>query len=136
MIPDPTERIYKRAYETRCVLKAELEGGITVLVTHFGLNPDEHENAAKTIFDNIVDNKCIAMGDFNVLPDDPVLDPIKNSMRDTANVFETETFSFPSSGPIKKIDYIFVSDDVKVLDADIPALVVSDHCPYVATLDI
>ena len=40
-IPDPAPKKYKGYYETRCVLRAELEGGITVLVTHFGLNPDE-----------------------------------------------------------------------------------------------
>ena len=46
-IPDPNPRKYDGYYETRCVLKAELENGYTVLVTHFGLNPDEQENAGE-----------------------------------------------------------------------------------------
>ena len=40
-IPDPEERKYDGYYETRCLIKAKFEGGLTVLITHFGLNPDE-----------------------------------------------------------------------------------------------
>ena len=65
-IPDPCPKKYKGYYETRCVLKAELEGGITVLITHFGLNPDEQENAVKTVLADLTDERCIIMGDFNV----------------------------------------------------------------------
>ena len=54
MIPDPSPKRYNGYYETRCLLKAKLEGGITVLVCHFGLNPDEEENAVKTILENII----------------------------------------------------------------------------------
>ena len=35
-----------------------------------------------------------------------------------------------------KIDYIFVTHDVKVINADIPPVVMSDHRPYVATLEL
>ena len=37
IIPDPKPKKHNGYYETRCVLKVILEGGITVLVTHFGL---------------------------------------------------------------------------------------------------
>lgn len=135
-IPDPKVRKYKGYYETRCILKAELEGGVTVLVTHFGLNPDEQENAVATVLANISDEKCILMGDFNARPDNPVLEPIKGRLFDTADKFDTEKLSFPSDVPDRKIDYIFVTHDVKVIDADIPPVVMSDHRPYVATLEL
>ena len=64
-------------YETRCVLKAKLENGLTVIISHFGLNPDEHENAAKTIMEHLETEKCFLMGDFNVLPDSHILAPIR-----------------------------------------------------------
>jgi endonuclease/exonuclease/phosphatase family metal-dependent hydrolase len=35
-----------------------------------------------------------------------------------------------------KIDYIFVSPDVRVVSADIPATVASDHRPHVATVEM
>ena len=135
-IPDPEPRKYDGYYETRCVLKATLEGGITVLACHFGLNPDEQENAVATICQHLADTKCILMGDFNVLPEDPVLDPIRRQMKDTADVFSVPLLSFPSDKPDRKIDYIFVSPDVEVLRADIPAIVASDHRPHTAEITL
>lgn len=55
-------------------------------------------------------------------------------MRDTADLFEREWFSFPSDAPTRKIDYIFVSPDVKVLSADILPVVASDHRPHTAEI--
>ncbi len=129
-IPDPEQRAYSGYYETRCVLKAKLENGYTVLVTHFGLNPDEQQNAVDTILAHLETEKCILMGDFNVRPDNDILAPIRACMKDAADAFEKELFSFPSDAPTRKIDYIFVSPDVEILAADIPAIVASDHRPH------
>ncbi len=134
-IPDPDPRQYDGYYETRCVLKAELENGMTVMVCHFGLNPDEQESAVQTIVKNLVPEKCILMGDFNVEPDNPVLDPIRARMKDTAEMFPEPRLSYPSDAPVQKIDYIFVSPDMNVLSADIPAIVASDHRPHLAEVE-
>lgn len=131
MIPDPEVRD-NNFYETRCIIKVKLEGGITVLVTHFGLNQTEKENAVKTVLENLENEKCILMGDFNVTPDDALLKPIEEKMKDVAEVFETPLLSWPSDKPEKKIDYIFVSRDVEVVSADIPEAVVSDHRAHIA----
>lgn len=135
-IPDPEPKKYKGYYETRCLIKAQLEGGITVLISHFGLNPDEQENAVKTVSANLSDNKCVLMGDFNVTPEDPVLAPIRERLTDTADFFDAPKLSFPSDKPDRKIDYIFVSRDVKVKAADIPPTVASDHRPHTAVIEI
>ena len=135
-IPDPDPKLYDDYYETRCLLKAKLENGVTVLISHFGLNPDEHENAAKTIAEHIEAEKCILMGDFNVPPDSHILDPIRARMKDTADVFPEPLLSFPADAPVRMIDYIFVSPDIQVVSADIPALELSDHRPYIAELII
>ncbi len=135
-IPDPAVKSYKGYYESRSVLKAKLENGITVLVTHFGLNPDEQENAVKTILENLESEKCILMGDFNVLPDSKVLLPIRERLKDTADLFNIPLNSFPSDYPDCKIDYVFVSHDIEVVDADIPHIVASDHRPHTATIKI
>lgn len=121
-------------YESRCLLKAKLEGGWTVLVIHFGLNPGEQENAVKTVLKHLEDTKCILMGDFNVTPDNAVLQPIRERMTDTAILFKEPLLSFPSDNPTRKIDYLFVSPDVKILSADIPPIVASDHRPHVAEI--
>lgn len=135
IIPDPTPKKYDGYYETRCVLKAKLKGDITVLISHFGLNPDEQENAVKTVVEHLEKEKCILMGDFNVTPNSPILAPVRERMVDTSQFFNEQKLSFPSDAPNIKIDYIFVSPDVEVLSADIPAIIASDHRPHTATVN-
>ena len=137
-IPDPEVRTGKRYYETRCLLKAKIDvaGGLNVLVTHFGLNVDEQENAVKTVVANLPDEKCVLMGDFNVRPESKRIIPIRERLYDTAELFDGEKGSWPSDSPKGKIDYIFTTKDLKVLSADIPAIVSSDHRPHIATIEV
>ncbi len=134
-IPDPEVKTGDQLYETRAVLKVRLENGMTVLVTHFGLNYDEHLNAVATVLNCLEKEKCVFMGDLNVEPNNSVLKPIQNCLKDTADLFSEPLLSFPSDVPYKKIDYIFTTADVKVISADIPALVCSDHRPFIAEID-
>ena len=136
LIPDPIVKRHTTRYETRCLLKVELEGGITVIVTHFGLNDDEQENAVASVMAHISPNKCILMGDFNLEPTSSILAPIRSILLDTACQFDTEKLSFPSDKPRCKIDYIFVTSDVIVKSADIPAIVASDHRPHTAWVEL
>ncbi len=138
MIPDPTEKTGKLYYETRCILKAVIDvaDGLTVMVSHFGLNDDEHVNAVNTLLPALEETKCVFMGDLNTTPEDPVLDGIRARMFDTAEVIGEEKLSFPSDKPVEKIDYIFVSPDIEVTYADIPEKIVSDHRPYIVKVNI
>ncbi len=135
-VPDPATRVTGKHYETRCLLKAELANGLTVLVIHMGLNPDERENAVATVVKHLAAEKCVLMGDFNAYPEDPVLAPIRERMKDTAELFEAPLLSFPSDRPKCKIDYIFVTPDVEIIAADIPAIVASDHRPHTAEIQL
>ncbi|MBO5199248.1 MAG: endonuclease/exonuclease/phosphatase family protein [Lachnospiraceae bacterium] len=139
MVPDPEVRGYEGYYETRCLLKAKIDVNgevLTVCVIHFGLNPDEQENAVKTVLTSVEDEKCILMGDFNVEPDNAVILPIGERLYDTAEQFGEPLLSWPSDKPKVKIDYIFTSRDIKVTSADIPAMIVSDHRPYLAEIEL
>ena len=135
-VPDPINKNYNGYYETRCLLKVKLSNGLTILVIHFGLNPDEQENAVKTVLQNLESEKCVLMGDFNVTPDNDLLKPIRERMKDTAEFFDEEKFSYPSDNPNRKIDYIFVSNDIEIVTADIPPIVASDHRPHIAEINI
>ena len=133
-IPDPENG---QKFEPRCVLMAKIElpiGEYTFLVTHFGLSEVEQQNASETVLKNIVSEKCVLMGDFNITPKNPIIAEISKRMYDTAKLFECEKFSFPSDAPNIKIDYMFVSGDISVKTADIPAYVLSDHRPYIITI--
>ena len=134
-IPDPEVRRVEGYYESRVVLKAVLEGGITVLISHFGLQEDEAENAVATVLELVADEKCVLMGDFNLPPESSLLLPIRAKMQDTADAFAEEKRSWPSDKPEVKIDYIFASRDARVLSADIPAIVASDHRPHFAEIE-
>lgn len=136
-VPDPEVRMYDpRYYETRCLLKAKLSCGLTVLVIHFGLNADERENAVKTVLENLEEERCILMGDFNVTPENEILSQIREKMIDASVAFDGEKLSFPSVDPQKKIDYIFVTPDICLKSADIPRIVASDHFPHIADIEI
>jgi len=136
-IPVPQTGYY---CEPRCVLQAvlDIDGPVTVFVTHFGLTPPEAENASATAVEALARTSTpkILMGDFNLTPDNPVLDPIRITMADTADVFEKPLLSFPSDAPSQKIDYVFVSDDFRIKSADIPEIVASDHRPHLATVEL
>ena len=138
MIPDPEIKKYDGYYETRCLLKGTIDvrNGLNVLVSHFGLNPDEQENAVETVVSNMPNEHCVLMGDFNMEPDNQILNPIMQGLQDTAKFFSTYKLSFPSDTPKVKIDYIFVSKDLKVEYADIPEIISSDHRPHVATIEL
>ena len=123
--------------ESRCLLCASLEVGgepLRVCVTHFGLSAPEQEKAVECALENIRETRCVLMGDFNITPDNPMLAPLRSAMFDTASLFDAERLSFPSDAPVKKIDYLFTSRDIEVLQADIPALVASDHRPHTAQI--
>lgn len=74
------------------------------------------------------------MGDLNARPDAPVLAPIKARLKDTAP--DEKLYTFPSNAPDRKIDYIFVSEDIKVNGVKVPDRVLSDHCPFIAELEL
>lgn len=137
-IPDPDPKGYDGYYETRCVLKmvTDTDPEITFLITHFGLNPDEQENAVKVILENLPNERYVLMGDLNVKPDDKVLAPIRARFKDTADENSMEPFTFPSDKPNRKIDYIFVSEDIKVNSFVAEDVVLSDHRPVSAEIEV
>jgi len=134
-IPDPSPEEIVRKIEHRCIIKAKLEGDITVLVTHFGLSVPEKKNAVVTVLEHLEDERCVLMGDLNMTPDDEILSPIFERMKDTAVAFPSPRFSYPSDRPTVKIDYIFASPDARILSADVPSVIASDHRPHLAQIE-
>lgn len=134
-IPDPPVQDEDAYYETRCVLRARFAeaGGFTVLVSHFGLARAEARSAVETVRGLLQkeNGPVVLMGDFNLEPDSPILAPLMAEMEDTAKLFPRALGSFPSDGPVQKIDYILVKG-ARALEADIPPVVASDHRPHTA----
>ena len=124
-IPDPSPKKGKEMYESRAIIKAVIDAGdkYTLIITHMGLNLDERENAVKEILSIAPEEKCIIMGDFNCTPDSGELKPIFEKY----NCSDTEAFTFPSDKPRIKIDYIFTSPDIEIIDKGTTKDIVSDH---------
>ena len=137
MIPDPEPKIHGQHYETRCILKATIDvgTGLTFMVSHFGLNLDERENAVKTLLPALESEKCVFMGDLNTTPEEPILDGIRARMTDADDYLNGKLLSYPSDKPEIKIDYIFVSSDINVKDAYILEKVLSDHFAHIAIIE-
>lgn len=119
-------------YEPRCILKAEIEvlGGLTVYISHFGLKDTEHENAVKKLLEIMPENpqKTVLMGDFNMCPDNEILAPIRNILKDSAEGYDEQSLlTWPSGVAERKIDYIFVSKDLKVNKTFVSEKIGSDH---------
>lgn len=140
-IPDPAIKDEDAYYETRCVIRAKVNTGknnLTVFGSHFGLANSEQRNAVKTVVSHTdaSEKPYVLMGDFNMVPEDEKLIPIYDLMTDTAMYFDEPKLSFPSDNPNCKIDYIFVSKDLKVSYADIPDIVASDHRLHICDIEI
>ena len=138
-IPDPEVKDEDAYYETRCILKAlvDVDGTpITVLVVHIGLAKAEARNAVATLLSTLkeITGPVVLMGDFNLQPDDPIVAPILEAMNDTADKLVGCRLSFPSNASEIKIDYM-LTREMTCTKAEIPQIVVADHCPYVADFE-
>lgn len=140
-IPDPEIKIGKHSFESRCVIKAVADFDdkeICFLVCHMGLNSSEQKNAVRTIC-NLLDEielPVILMGDFNTTPEDSILNPIRERLKDTDDFNPIKNHgTYPSDKPKKKIDYIFYRD-LKCLKTETIGEVFSDHLPIIAHFEI
>jgi endonuclease/exonuclease/phosphatase family metal-dependent hydrolase len=132
----PEENEY---YEDRAVLCVQVQtnfGIVTVLITHFGLNGLEQERMVQALVKLIddADTPVVLMGDFNVQPDNPVLQPIYDRLQNAAKVLGNNEYTFATYKPYQTIDYIFVSNEFEILDYQVMQNRTSDHRPCKAAL--
>ena len=151
-VPDP--EFYDepdKYYETRGIAKVKLDicGGVTVLQIHVGLAVSEAQNAVVTLCKLIDETPgpIILMGDFNMCPNNFLLDRIRQRLTEIKPKGEGYVHSFPSwthesdvpqglkNCPYCKLDYIFVSQHFTPIDCEVLKERASDHMPMVATLE-
>ena len=140
-IPDPPVKDEPVYYESRCVIRAEIDVGmqkLTVLVTHMGLASSEAKNAVQTVLSLVRPGEpTVLMGDFNQAPDSLILRPLRGIFEDAGKLLEPgEERTFPSDEPDCKIDYIMTAGPVRAVRAAVPNLIVSDHRPHTAVIEL
>ena len=125
--------------EVRSILKAVVKPDgkpLTVFVTHLGVTYREQEAGIGILLPLLGKERTVLMGDFNLTPDCPLLDPVRERMKDADALLDGEKKSWPSDLPERKIDYLFTSPDLRILSADIPDIETSDHRPYLVEIEI
>ncbi len=131
-----TERIYLPAdysKEQRVMLMADIElpDGqiITAVSTHIGLSDKERMQQVKYIEKQLKGRTYVILaGDMNATPNSSEMQRLYKSWKEVSG----DAFTFPSTGPQMKIDYIFCRPAAKVefvSTRTVTDKILSDHCP-------
>ncbi|MDP3491436.1 MAG: endonuclease/exonuclease/phosphatase family protein [Phenylobacterium sp.] len=130
-------------------VSVDLEGrDLQIFNTHLGLVPREQQNQAAALAGpqwlGHPDRKgpTILLGDFNVTSASQVYRILSEKLRPARRHAQKKSPSatFPSVLPVLRIDHLFVSDEVRVLDVFAPydplTRIASDHLPLVMDFEL
>ncbi|MEJ2255270.1 MAG: endonuclease/exonuclease/phosphatase family protein [Nitrospirota bacterium] len=134
--------------EQRGALWVEVDAGgvkVQVVNTHMGLDRHERKAQARHLAgpEWLGAPGCrppvIFLGDLNTWSVSSVYRTFRRILRDAQNVTDAKPKrTYPSRLPLFRLDYIFVSDDIRVerteVPRDGPAGAASDHLPVVCTV--
>jgi endonuclease/exonuclease/phosphatase family metal-dependent hydrolase len=77
----------------------------------------------------------VLVGDLNARPADPELAPLWTRFQDAWVLGgEGDGFTYPAEAPSARIDYVLVTPDVPVSQAEVRSTLASDHLPVVAQI--
>lgn len=135
IIPTPFIKRGNKLYEKRCLIKTriDVEGGLTVCIGHLGLNEDEQIKALEKIYHLYEPHRFIIMGDFNIEPNNIILEPLRELVN---NASKENLPTYSSIKPYKKLDYIWTSKDINIMETIVPNKVISDHLPVISTIEL
>ncbi len=131
----------------RHALVAEFSfGGLPVTVVNLHMDPEHIAVQIENVlaFTERVETPTILTGDFNCVPDDPALDPVKRKWIDTCHAVDSPSAREARlKGTVldgnRRIDYIFVEPELfEVREAGLPPPEhrrVSDHVAYFVDIE-
>lgn len=131
----------KGTFEDRSVAIAEVligEQPLTFMVTHLGLAQSERLEHLELILDYLarVNTPVVLVGDWNEQPGSPAYNKITKVLVDAAAhcSHEQPTFPYLSHEANVRIDFVFVSPEIEVINVEVIQIWASDHLPVKATL--
>ena len=132
------EHIYLSSFrEQRGMLHTVVKVGyknLNVINIHLGLDNEERYIQLEELMDfikKLEDEPYIVLGDFN----QGRVDIDEEILKDAAKVLDkSNILTFPTG--LDRIDYIFVSSNIEILDYDVLIKDMSDHYPIVAKIKI
>lgn len=144
---------YQKDWETepRGLVKAEINPGgdnLTVSNVHLAYSKDFAPSGMRTkqvknLMNSVDPIRSILIGDFNSLPDSPEIKFIQTKFENSDPNLNKKTWRVRDKEdpdrklkPKHRIDYVFVSPDIKVIDFRVLGDYSSDHFPITATLEV
>ena len=129
----------------RGLLSATIDLGngdqVRVIATHYhhveGATAIRQLQAQETVSIWHSDEQTVLLGDLNAIPDDPEMVMLKQAgLVDALAVIEPPpVYTWPAPEPYLRIDYIWVSPDLKTSDVRVITSNASDHLAVVAEID-
>lgn len=128
--------------EGRSLLDATIEINnqlYQIMVTHLSLNPFLHRKQTDFIANHLhmYHHPIMIMGDWNMKPRSRGFRKITNELQDAWHFAEMGPgYTYPSLHPRMRLDYIFVSRNLQVVEAEVLTNmpIASDHLPLKTTL--
>lgn len=148
-LPLPVKPVQARAggsHEPRAALVTlayTRAGRLQALTTHLDASPgDEYrQQEADRLRDILFARRAtgtplVLGGDINATPDSAVVKKLLGfGLRDAwTECGKGDGFTFPAAKPIKRIDYLFLTDPIRCTDARVIETTISDHRPLLVTL--
>ncbi|GIP38560.1 hypothetical protein J31TS4_18400 [Paenibacillus sp. J31TS4] len=101
--------------------------------THLGLTTDQRQSQAREILAHFSKRTGpkILVGDFNASPASSEIQLLLGNGLTDSFRYMPNVYTFPSSGPTSRIDYIFYSQEIKQYDSYVVQTEASDHIPVV-----
>jgi endonuclease/exonuclease/phosphatase family metal-dependent hydrolase len=112
-------------------------GPVQIFSTHWGLTNDQRQKqgtvCAETVSD--CDDPTILCGDLNAVSASNEVKTLLHEA-DLVDSGPAEQYTFSSALPVAKIDYVLVSKEIKILEANVLTSAASDHFPLATTLEL
>jgi endonuclease/exonuclease/phosphatase family metal-dependent hydrolase len=137
--------------EPRCLLQAEIEVGekrFTFMTMHIGYEKYLKRSAVRdkqfSTATSAVKGRTstVLVGDFNTVPESKYIKDLSKHMTSVGNhmTWPTRDWEYHGwrllKGPLYKIDYIFVSKDMKYSEPATDVNEISDHAPVMLTIEV
>lgn len=124
--------------EPRGMVAVTLVSGLVVAAVHLGLSREERDRQSSELLAAVEGaTPLIVAGDFNERPGGPAVQLLGAHLRDSFDGTDAqEDPTFPATDPRIRIDYVFVSPDIRVVSAAVLQDVASDHLPVVVDVEV
>jgi endonuclease/exonuclease/phosphatase family metal-dependent hydrolase len=149
---DPKFQDYRMENRTYSEVKLDINStGLTVGTTHLSYIPKfTITNEKRKEVDKLVDaigvnnNRFILAGDFNSMPDSYTIEQLSQILKSAGPDFSEATWTtkpfdygeFKGDALDWRLDYVFATPDIKVLNSRIVQTKISDHLPILIEIEI